>query len=103
VEVRLPPQQVALHESALYNANVGGGLAPFHYQWRSRQCYDVGGSNCGTWSPYNAIGDGYDRPYSYASINACGLRRNELQVLVTDANNLSASSPVFVITITNPC
>ena len=91
------PQNVTLHQSAQYVASVSGGLAPYTYEWRSRQS---GGSGCGVWQDWFSTGT---RNYTYASVNGCGISRNELQARVTDAEPSTTISGTYPIYITNPC
>lgn len=94
------PQQVALHQSAQYFANASGGLTPYTYEWRSRQCSDSQGFNCGVWQNWYSTGG---TNYTWASVNSCGIRRNELQARVTTASGKQGTSSTYAITITNPC
>jgi hypothetical protein len=94
------PQYVTRYQSAQYFATPAGGTAPYTYEWRSRQCTDSQGYSCFTWQNWYSTGS---QNYTYASINGCGLSRNELQARVTDAQGRTATSPTYPIWITNPC
>ncbi len=94
------PQYVTRYQSAQYFATPTNGTAPYTYEWRSRQCTDGGGYNCGAWQNWFSTGA---QNYTYASINSCGLARNELQARVTDAVPSTATSYTYPIWITNPC
>jgi hypothetical protein len=94
------PQYVTRYQSAQYFATPAGGTAPYTYEWRSRQCTDSQGYSCFTWQNWYSTGS---QNYTYASINGCGLRRNELQARITDAQGRTATSPTYPIWITNPC
>lgn len=94
------PQQVTLYQSAQYFATPANGTAPFTYEWRSRQCTDSQGFNCWPWQNWFSTGV---QNYTFASINSCGLVRNELQVRVTGADSRVTTSSTYPIWITNPC
>jgi hypothetical protein len=94
------PQYVTLHQSAQYFATPAHGTAPYTYEWRSRQCADGGGYNCGAWQNWFSTGA---QNYTYASVNGCNIARNELQARVTDAVLSTATSYTYPIWITNPC
>jgi len=94
------PQQLMLHESGQYFANASGGVPPYTYEWRSRQCFDSQGSSCGAWQNWFSTGS---TNYTFASVNGCAIRRNELQARVTDSRPVQATSSTYAIIITNPC
>jgi hypothetical protein len=94
------PQSVARYQSAQYFANVTGGVSPFTYQWSTRQCSDTQGWSCYSWSAWSSTGS---QNYTFASVNSCGIRRNEIQVRVTGSDSHLAYSPSFASTISNPC
>lgn len=89
-------QYILKHESAQYTANTSDGTPPYTYEWRSR---DGWGWSFGAWSPWYSTGG---QNYTYASVNACGIDRKELQVRVTDAAAKTATAS-YMIYITNPC
>lgn len=89
------PTSVLLHQSPQYTANVRYGLAPFTYQWRSRQS----NGSYGAWSSWYSTGT---TNYTYASINSCGLFYNDLEVMVTDAQGRTSIADIY-ITVSNPC
>lgn len=89
-------QYVARHQSAQYTANAAGGTAPYTYEWRSRQ---GSGWTWGAWQSWYSTGS---TNYTYASINSCGLDRNQLEVRVTDSLGSTATSSITIY-ITNPC
>jgi hypothetical protein len=91
------PQYIQRYQWAQYFANVGGGLAPYTYKWRSR---DAQGWNFGAWSPWFSTGA---QNYTFASINTCSLNHKQLQVEVTDAVSNKATNTPYDIFITNPC
>lgn len=93
------PQYVARYQSAQYFGNSINGVGPYTYEWRSRQCYDSNGFNCGTWQNWFSTGS---QNYTYASINSCSLWRNELQVRITGGDGRVATSSTYPIWITSP-
>jgi hypothetical protein len=93
-------QYVTRYQSAQYFASTTNGNAPFTYEWRTRQCTDSQGFNCGAWQDWYSTGS---QDYTYASINSCGLVRNELQGRVTGGDSRVTTSSTYPIWITNPC
>jgi hypothetical protein len=91
------PTSATLHQSVQEFANVSGGIAPFTYSWRSRQC---GNSGCGTWQNWYSTGS---QNYTYVSVHSCGFTRSELEARVTDAGGAFDDSPTYYISISNPC
>jgi len=89
-------QYVAKHESAPYTANTSNGVAPYTYEWRTRQS---GPSTSGSWSSWFSTGSSN---VTYASINSCGLNTNYLEARVTDAIG-KQSTASYTIYLTNPC
>lgn len=89
-------QYVARHQSAQYTANAAGGSAPYTYEWRSRQ------GNAWSWGAWQSWFSTGSTNYTYASINSCGLDRNQLEVRVTDSLGATATSSITIF-ITNPC
>ncbi|HET7230511.1 MAG TPA: Ig-like domain-containing protein [Longimicrobium sp.] len=90
------PQYVSLHTSSQYTASASGGTGPYTYEWRSRQ---GSASFWGSWSGWFSTGSSN---YTFASINSCGLDRDQLEVRVTDSLGATANS-TFTFYITNPC
>ncbi|HEX5871506.1 MAG TPA: Ig-like domain-containing protein [Longimicrobium sp.] len=89
-------QYVTRHQSAQYTANTSGGTPGYTYQWRTRQGSP---SFWGSWSGWFSTGSTNS---TYASINSCGLDRNQIEVLVTDALGATATSS-YTVYISNPC
>lgn len=104
VNVTTPPlnasisgsQYVARHTSAQYTASTWGGTAPYTYEWRTRQGT---ASWWGSWQSWFSTGS---TNYTYASINSCGLDRNQIEVRVTDAVGATFTTS-YTVYITNPC
>jgi Big-like domain-containing protein len=90
------PQYVSLHTSSQYTASASGGTPPYTYEWHSRQ---GNASFWGSWSSWFSTGS---TNYTFASINSCGLDRDQLEVRVTDSVGAQATSS-FTFYITNPC
>jgi hypothetical protein len=91
------PTSATLHQSVADTASVTGGIAPYTYSWRSRQC---GNSGCGAWQNWISTGS---QNYTYVSVNNCGITRTELQARVNDAGGAVDDSPTYSIYISNPC
>ena len=94
------PQTVTLHQSAQYFSNASGGLTPYTYEWRTRQCSDTQGFSCGAWQNWFSTGSTNS---TWASVNGCGIRRNELQSRVTTASGKQGYSSTYAVLISNPC
>jgi len=92
------PAQLMLHESGQYFANASGGVGPYTYAWRSRNCGPAVG--CGAWQSWYSTGS---QNYTFASINSCGYNEIDLEARVTDSRSIFAYSLTYVIRITNPC
>jgi hypothetical protein len=90
------PSSVTRYQSAQYTAAANGGSTPYTYQWRSRQGSSYAWGNWQNW-----YGTGSTN-YTFASVSGCGITRNQIEVLVTDANGSTATSS-FTTTVSNPC
>lgn len=90
------PSSVTRYQSAQYTASASGGTAPYTYQWRSRQ---GNAYSWGSWQNWYSTGS---TNYTYASVNGCGITRNQIEVLVTDANGGTATSSI-TSNVSNPC
>lgn len=89
-------QYVSLHQSAQYTASASGGVPGYTYEWRTRQ---GNASYWGAWQNWFSTGL---TNYTYASINSCGLDRNQIEVRVTDSTGAQATSS-YTVYVTNPC
>jgi hypothetical protein len=90
------PSSVTRYHSAQFTAAANGGSTPYTYQWRSRQ---GSASTWGSWQSWYSTGS---TNYTFSSVNGCGITRNQIEVLVTDANGSTATSS-YTATVSNPC
>lgn len=91
------PSSIARYQSAQYTATALFGASPLSYQWRVRHSPD--GFSWGAWSSWYSTGS---QNYTYTSVNSCGIRRANLQVMVTDALSRTATADYY-ISVSNPC
>ena len=89
-------QNIAKHESALYTATPANGIAPYSYEWRSRDGWNGG---YGAWNGWWSTGSSNT---TYASVNSCGINSKQLEVRVTDGVG-AVRTAGYLIYLTNPC
>ena len=91
------PTSLQLHQSAQYTAAGQHGTLPYQYQWRQRSSPD--GFSYGPWSPWTSPSS---QNNTFFGVNGCGIRRVNLETMITDGTLLTAIGDIF-IGITNPC
>jgi len=82
------PTQVAPGSYPIWTANVSGGTSPYQYNWQINEDLSSGG-----WTGWSYFGNQQSEGMTYSS----SIYEVELQVTVTDADNNTANSGIYIV------